>query len=48
LTFVTSKIGHWLHFGLQEQHGLYVYELKEYLKEALELEKAYFKPTKEG
>jgi hypothetical protein len=45
---VTSKIGHWLHFGILEQMELTAFELKDYFIEALELEKAYFKPQQIG
>jgi hypothetical protein len=37
-----------LHFGLSEQLDLFLDELKEYFKEALEIEKAYFKPRKQS
>ncbi len=48
LTKITSKIGHWLHFGLSDQLELEVWQLIEYYKEALEIEKAYFMPLKGG
>jgi len=40
-------VGHWLHFGLQEQLELSLGDLKEYFTQALEIEKAYFMPREE-
>jgi len=41
MIIVTSKIGHFLHFGVMDQLELFLWELKEYFKKACEIEKAY-------